>query len=256
MQKFEGINEQMLRQFAPRPGQRTLLPEMSEQAKVALMCRVLFKEGWNEHIAGHITHRLPNGNILANPWELAWDEVCARDILTLDGQGQVIEGDWNITPAIHLHIQLHDRRPDVQVVLHHHPHWSGLWASMGRAPPVYDQSSAYVAGELPVHDEYGDTFREADTSLAAIKALGDAKWALLANHGTLIVARDLRQAHLRAATLEWRCMRAWQVESAGGGAALSEEEIAKAGIADDNGMPFLFEAMARRELRADPTILD
>ncbi len=34
------------------------------------MCRMLTREGWNEHIAGHITYRLENGNILTNPWEL------------------------------------------------------------------------------------------------------------------------------------------------------------------------------------------
>ncbi len=46
-----------------------------------------------------------------------------------------------------------------------------------------------------------------------------------------------------------------------GGAVLrtdgqSAEEIEKVAIADDNGFPFLYEAMARRELRADPTMLD
>lgn len=49
-----------------------------------------------------------------------------------------------------------------------------------------------------------------------IDALGDAKWALLAQHGALVVGRDLRQAHLRAATLEWRCRRAYEARLAGG----------------------------------------
>ena len=99
MKKYEGLNEAMVKHIAPQPGRRALLPPLSEKAKVALMCRMLFKEGWDEHIAGHITLRLSNGNILTNPWELAWDELTASDIVTLDSEGKILDSDWNVTPC-------------------------------------------------------------------------------------------------------------------------------------------------------------
>ena len=256
MTQIPGINPEIVKQFAPRPGRRPLLPNLTEEAQVALMCRMLFQEGWNEHIAGHITYQLPDGRILTNPWELAWDEVTAGDIVTLDESGQVIAGDWNVTPAIGLHLQLHRLRPDISVVIHNHARWSGLWANMHRVPPVYDQAGAYVDGPLPLYDEYEGTFEDEDKTLAAAKALGDAKWALLANHGSLVVGRDLRQAHLRVITLEWRSQRAYEIELAGGGFALSEERVAEVALPDKNGFPFLWEAMARREIRRDPGVLD
>ena len=92
--------------------------------------------------------------------------------------------------------------------------------------------------------------------MAAARALGDAKWALLANHGALVVGRDLRQAHLRVITLEWRSKRAYEMEQLGGGVPLTEEQVAAIALPDANGFPFLWEAMARRELRADPGVLD
>lgn len=256
MAVLEGINHEVVKMFAPNPGRRPLLPDMSEQAQVALMCRMLFKEGWNEHIAGHITYRLGDGRILSNPWELAWDEVCASDIVTLDETGKVVAGEWNVTPAIGLHLQLHALRPEVNVVIHNHAHWSGIWANLHKVPPVYDQAGAYVDGPLPLYDEYEGTFEAEDKSLAAAQALGDAKWALLANHGALVVGRDLRQAHLRAITLEWRSKRAYEVELAGGGVPLSDAQIAEIALPDANGFPFLWEAMARRELRDAPEILE
>lgn len=255
MKKFEGLNQAMVERFAPRPGRRALLPELSQKAQVALMCRMLTREGWNEHIAGHITYRLDNGNILTNPWELAWEELTASDIVTLDPDGQVIDSDWNVTPAIGLHLQLHAMRPDVHVVIHNHAHWSGIWASMQRVPPVYDQAGAYCGVDLPLYNEYEGTFENEATSLSAVEALGDAKWALLANHGSLVVGKDLRQAHLRAITMEWRSKRAYEVELAGGGKPLHDDEVAKVSIADDNGFPFCWEAMARRELRRDPDLV-
>ena len=208
MNKYMGLDRAMFDRYAPRQGRKPLLPELSECAQVALMCRMLFREGWNEHIAGHITYRLPNGNILTNPWELAWDELTASDIVTLDSQGNVIEGDWNVTPAIGLHIQLHALRPDINVVIHNHGQWSGIWANLQRVPAIYDQTGAHCGVELPLYNEYAGTFENQATSLSAAEALGDAKWALLANHGALVVGRDLRQAHLRVVTLEWRCKRA------------------------------------------------
>lgn len=256
MNKYDGLNESIMRQYAPRRGRRELLPNMTHAAQLALMCRVLHSEGWNDHIAGHLTFRQADGTILCNPWELAWDEVCASDVLTLDSEGNIVEGEWNVTPAIALHIQLHAQRPDVHVIAHHHPRWSGLWADMQRVPPIYDQSGAYVAGELPLFNEYDGTFEDSDRTMAAVTALGQSKWALLAHHGSLVVAKDLRQLHLRVATLEWRCKRAWEIELGGGAKPLSEGEIEKVAIADDNGFPFLYEAMARRELRKDPGILD
>ena len=256
MQTIPGLNPDILKQFAPRPGRRPLLPELSPEAQVALMCRMLLREGWDDHIAGHITWRLDNDRVLTNPWELAWDEITAGDIVTLDQNGQIIDGDWNVSPAIGLHMQLHQARPDVHVVIHNHPGYSGLWASMRRVPPVYDQTGAYVDGPLPLYDEYQGTFEDEDHTQAAVRALGQAKWALLGNHGALVVGRDLRQAHLRAVTLEWRARRAWEVELAGGGTPLTEAQVAAIALPDANGFPFLWEAMARRELRRDPGVLD
>ncbi len=253
---IDGLNESVLKQFTPRPGRRPLLPELSEKAQVALMCRMLFHEGWNDHIAGHITFRLPDGNVLTNPWELAWDEVTASDILTLDPAGRVIDGEWNVTPALGLHLRLHEARPDISVVIHNHAHWSGIWANLHRVPPAYDQSSAYVDGPLPLYSEYAGTFDGEDPVAAAVNALGDAKWALLANHGALVVGQNLRQAHLRAITLEWRSRRAYEVELAGGGVPLTDEQVAAIALPDANGFPFLWEAMARRELRRSPDVLD
>ena len=256
MKKYDGLNEAMVKRFAPQPGKRALLPEISDKAAVALMCRMLFKEGWNEHIAGHITFRLANGNFLTNPWELAWDELTASDIVTLDTDGKILDSDWNVTPALGLHLQLHHVRPDVHVVIHNHAHWSGIWANMHRVPPIYDQTAAHVSGELPLYNEYEGRFDNHDATAAAVQALGNAKWALLANHGSLVVAKDLRQAHLRAITLEWRSKRAYEVELGGGGIPMKQEEADKVAITDANGFPFLWEAMARREIKADPSVLE
>jgi ribulose-5-phosphate 4-epimerase/fuculose-1-phosphate aldolase len=249
------MNPDILKQLAPNPGRLPLLPKLSPQAELALLCRVLFREGYDDHIAGHISFRQPDGNFLINPWELAWDELTAADIITVDPSGAVVSGEWNVTPAISLHLAIHALRPEVDVILHNHSRFGTLWANRGEAPPIYDQTSAQVDGPIALLSEYDGTVDQADQASSAARALGDAKWALLANHGVLVVAADIRQAHLRAITLEWRCRQAWYLDAAGAGTPMPPDIAAQTGaLIDGNGFPFLWEAMARRELRAEPAI--
>jgi ribulose-5-phosphate 4-epimerase/fuculose-1-phosphate aldolase len=251
------LNWQRLSPLIPNPGRYPILPELTPHQQVALLCRVLFAEGYNDHIAGHITYRMDDGTMLVNPWELAWDEVCASDILTIDAQGKIIDGQWNVTPAINVHRDMHALRHDVRVVIHNHPEWGSVWAACKRVPPVYDQTSSLVDTDPAIYDEYRGTVNDDASGRAAVDALGDHKWALLANHGVFLVARDIRQAHLRAITLEWRCRLAWRVEQLGGGQPVAPETAAAMGaMTDGNGFPFLWEAMARRELRRDPRVLE
>lgn len=246
-----------LAELAPRPGRCPLLPALTARQELALLCRALHREGYDDHIAGHITIAQSDGTFLVNPWELAWDELTASDIIRVDSAGQVIEGDWNVTPAIGLHLAVHQRREDLRVVIHNHSRWGSVWAAAGRIPPVYDQTSGHVDEDPGLYDEYAGTVDGAIEARAAADALGAGKWALLKNHGVFIVARDVRQAHLRAVTLEHRCRLAWQVEVLGGGQPITDPaSLRVVRMSDTLGMPFLWEAMARREIRLDPGVID
>ena len=97
--RHDGINQELLSRYAPRPGRKPLLPALGDRQQLALLCRVLSREGYNDHIAGHITLRLDDGTYLANPWELTWSELTASDILRLDAKGNVIEGTDQLLSA-------------------------------------------------------------------------------------------------------------------------------------------------------------
>jgi hypothetical protein len=71
------------------------------------------------------------------------------------------------------------------------------------------------------------------------------------------LGRDIEQAYLRAIAFEWRCRQAWRVAAAGGGRPMNAEAAQNYGdFFNHHQFIGLFEAMARRQLRLDPTILD
>ena len=126
-----------------------------------------------------------------------------------------------------------------------------------RVPPIYDQTSAQVDGAIAIHDEYAGTVEDDQEARTAVASLGDHKWALLANHGVFVVAGDIRQAHLRALTLERRCRQAWHMEALAGGRSMAPEVADQVGgMIGAGGFPFLWEAMARREIRRDASVLE
>ena len=240
--------------FAPTA--EKLLPDLTPREELVLLARTLWREGYDDHLAGHITYRQPDGTLLCNPWLLLWRELRPEHVIRIDLDGNLLDGDWPVPLGIPLHLELHRQRADVTVAVHNHPRFGTVWADAGRIPPVFDQSSALGGGDIAVVDEYLGTVDNRSAAAAAVAAMGDADLALLANHGVFVLATSIRAAHQRAVALEQRCRNAWHVEALGGGRELPEP--ARSAMRASDGTRFIgfWEAMARRELVADPTLLD
>ena len=170
-------------------------PELTPAQELALLARILSREGYNDHLAGHITYRQPDGTFLVNPYGLVWGELQASDIMSMDEEGNLLGGKWTITPAIAVHLELHRTR-QVTIALHNHPEYGTLWADIGRAPEVYDQTGAFTNAKVAVYSEYEGAVDQVSNARAVVDAMGDAEIALLAHHGVLIVGESVRQLYL------------------------------------------------------------
>lgn len=226
------------------------------------MARVLHDEGYDDHLAGHITYRQDDGTLLVNPFELTWDEVHPADVMRIDLDGNVLDGRWSVTPAIPLHLELHRRRGDdgIRWAVHNHPRWGTIAADLHHVPPAHDQTGAGIPGsEIALVDEYDGDVAHHDNAAAVVAAMGDHGAALLAHHGVFVVGRDANHVLHRAIALEWRCRQAWHVDAIDPATRPMDPDTAErfGRVLDDfGGMPHQWEAMARRQLRRDPTLLD
>lgn len=245
------------RGFEPTPG--ALLPELTLSQEFVLLARALWREGYADHLAGHITVNLGDGTLLCNPWFITWAELRPSQLIRIDLDGNVVEGDWPAPLGIPLHLELHRLRSDVGVAMHSHPLYGTVWADMGEIPPVYDQSSGLGGGgDLVLVDEYGGGVDVASAARDAIVAMGDANLALLGGHGVFVLGSTIRAVFQRAVALEQRCQRAWHIRAAGGRreTVVPEWWLERGRHNDGNGFIGFWEAMARVELRADPSLLD
>ncbi|MEB4209761.1 class II aldolase/adducin family protein [Mycobacterium sp. 94-17] len=242
--------------FAPTADK--LIPDLTPREELVLLARALWREGYNDHLAGHITVSLGDGTLLCSPWLLTWDELRPSDVIRIDLNGAVVEGDWPVPLGIPLHLELHRARDDVRVAMHNHPHWGTVWSDMREIPPALDQSSSLGGGELVLVDEYAGSVDNAVAARSTVASMGSADMALLAGHGVFVLGSTVRAVHQRAVALEQRCRHAWCVRAAG--AELDSplpawfSEMFR--NSDGNGFLGFWEAMVRAELRADPTLLD
>ena len=240
------------------PTAEKLIPELSPKEELVLLARTLWREGYNDHLAGHITYNLGDGTLLCNPWLILWNELRVHQLIRIDLQGNLVEGDWPVPPGIPLHLALHEARPGVQWALHNHPLYGTVMADMKVIPPPMDQSSALGGGELVLVDEYEGAVDSVNAARSAVAAMGEAELALLSGHGVFVVGGSVRAVHQRAVALEQRCQRAWHAMAAGRDLVSPLPDWFRQQVQGSDGNKFFgfWEAMVRQELNADPSILE
>jgi ribulose-5-phosphate 4-epimerase/fuculose-1-phosphate aldolase len=187
----------------PRPGPGIGL-DLTVQQELACALRILAREGWRENLSGHITVATNDGGMWCNPWGLWWEETTASDILRLDADGEIVEGEWDVTPAVFLHTELHRARADAAVIVHNHPYYATLLSTIGESPQPVHQNSCIFDGEIAFVDEYGEVGDATEGQWLADQ-VGDASGILLAHHGAIVTATTIPEACYKATTFERMC---------------------------------------------------
>jgi ribulose-5-phosphate 4-epimerase/fuculose-1-phosphate aldolase len=186
--------------------------ELTDEQALACAFRILAIDGFAENLAGHITWQRPGqDNLLVNPWGLWWREVAASDVCEVDMDAKVVGGKWDVTPAIHIHTELHRSRPDARVVIHNHPYWATVLAAVGILPELVNQTGALFSGDLRMVEEYGGEVDSPLLGAELAEAIGDAPVAILANHGVIVTGATVAEATYRAASLDRVCRSAYDV---------------------------------------------
>lgn len=175
----------------------------SQAQRLALTCRILFDNGHDSGLAGQITARgeMP-GTYLTQRLGLGFDEICASNLLLVNEDLEVVEGNGMANPANRFHSWLYHARPDVQCIIHTHAiHVAAL--SMLEIPleishmdncVLYDDVALLPAWPgVPVGNNEGELISQ---------AIGHKKALLLAHHGLLIASSSIEEACILALAFE------------------------------------------------------
>jgi ribulose-5-phosphate 4-epimerase/fuculose-1-phosphate aldolase len=240
------------------PEVRPIPVELSDPQKIALSARIIADGGMALDVAGHITQVRADGETMwATPYGMWWSEYCASDMMVVDNDGRVREGRWDVGGAIRIHTEIHRVRPDANVIIHNHPHYATLLATLDLVPEITDQQSIIFDGDMALFSEYTGRIDSAESGAHLATAIGDANVVLLANHGLLIMAGSIEEATYRYVTFERCCQLNYEAMASGRKPTTVPEEQRKAMKPTMliQNHTFYWNGVARQMLAAQPDAL-
>lgn len=231
--------------------------ELDLRQRVACAFRVLAHEGLSEGFNGHITVDDGSNGFLVNPWGYWWSEVRASQLLVISPDGDVVEGDLDVTPAVHIHTEVHRANPAAKAVIHNHPYYATLLASMGVLPEIVTQSACLLDGEVASFDDFAGPVTDESLGRQLAEGVGTATTTMLWSHGVLVTGGSIEEATFRMVTLERAARMTYDMMAVGKPPlpmSQAARDSTKIGLAT-LGVEGYWVGAVRRLLREEPEVL-
>jgi len=189
--------------------------------QVAAASRELAAAGLVRGTSGNVSAR-DGDRIAITPTGGVLGELTPADVVVVDGNGELREGERGPTSELALHVGALERFGAGAVVHTHPPFGTALSLVLDELPCVHYEM---VALGGPVRVAPYRTFGTPELAAVVHDALEGRSAALMANHGAITLGDDLAQAVERAHLLEWACGLYWRAAAVGEPRALDADEL-------------------------------
>ena len=182
--------------------------------RVLAAAQDLNRRGLVEGSSGNVSARVDDRLVCMTPSSILYDEMVADDLVIVDLDGEVVEGDKAPTSEKALHLACYRRYPEIGGVIHSHAVFATMFAvAREPIPAVIEEVAVYIGGDVPVcdytmtgTDELGE---EVASRLATVGAV------LVANHGMVTVGTTVEKALHNAALVERTAHIVWGARQLG-----------------------------------------
>ncbi len=169
--------------------------------KLARACRILEMTGLID-FSGHISGRIPEGEtFFIHPMELSRAEVTPDDMVEMTLTGKQVSGKMEAPHESPIHAAVYQARPDVNFVIHSHPHYAILPSIVGRELIPVCSHGGIFGPVFPVYPSSKkiETFEEAHRMA---KTLGQSKVVILRGHGAVLADSTVESVFIDSLYLE------------------------------------------------------
>jgi L-fuculose-phosphate aldolase len=192
------------------------VPPWSLRQKLALTCRILATEGHESALAGQITARGDRpGTYWMLSFGLGFDEARASNIVLVDDDLNLLEGDGMVNPSNRFHLWIYRHRPHVASIVHTHPPYCSALSLTGQPLiPAHMDTAMFYDDCAYLHEWPGPPIGD-DEGRIIHEALGDNRAILLAHHGQLVATTTVEEAAVLAIFIERAARMQVLAQSAG-----------------------------------------
>lgn len=188
-----------------------MLEELKEEvaaANLALVEEGLVLETWGN--ASAILRS--EGLVVIKPSGMPYEDLEADDLVTLDLDGNIVDGELRPSSDTPTHLALYRAFPEIGSVVHTHSHFATSWAQAGKPIPCFGTTHAdYFHGAVPVtealtKEEVAEDY-EANTGAVIVRRFQELdpktlRAVLVAQHGPFTWGATVDDAVDAAVALE------------------------------------------------------
>ncbi len=200
-----------------------LYPDL--RTEVCTMNLELPKQGLVVWTGGNVSGIVrEKGHVVIKPSGVRFDELTPENLVVVDLEGNLIEGDLKPSVDTDIHLYIYKHRRDITGICHTHAVYSTSFALLGRDLPAATSPIAHLLGSSIPCTEYARA-GYVDTGKAIIKTIGDGLAVLVNRHGVFTLGKTPTQSVKIAAYLEEAAKTTYLAMQMGEVEALPREEL-------------------------------
>ena len=190
--------------------------------------RRMSRAGLSVGTSGNLSIYVPEEGLMAiTPSGLDYEATTPADIVVMDLDAHVVEGERKPSSEWALHTKFYQRHPAARAVVHTHSMYCTTLACLGKPlEAVHYAIGAAGTARIPVAPYR--LFGSPELAEAAVEACGDGKAVLLANHGLVAWEGSLPKAFSLARDLEFTAELQWRAMAVGTPTILTDSQMAEA----------------------------
>jgi ribulose-5-phosphate 4-epimerase/fuculose-1-phosphate aldolase len=174
---------------------------------LAAILRWSCRLGLSEGICNHYSFALGDDRFLVNPFGFHWSELRSSQMLLVNHEGEVLEGDGKVeSTAMFIHSQIHRGLPHARCVLHTHmPYATAIAALEQGRLEMASQNALRFFDDIAYDDDYQGLALDAAEGVRMCGKFGDKRVLFLANHGVIVAGAGIASAFDDLYYLERAC---------------------------------------------------
>jgi ribulose-5-phosphate 4-epimerase/fuculose-1-phosphate aldolase len=204
--------------------------ERAARVDLAAAFRLAVRMDLHEGVCNHFSVMLPHGRFLLNAYGLHWGEMTASNLLALDEEGKLLEGEGEYEKtAFWIHSRIHRAHPRAACVLHTHmPYATTLTLLEGGRLEMVEQNALRFHDDIAYDETYNGLVVDAEEGDRLARALGAKRVLFLANHGVIVVGGSVAEAFDSLYYLERACRLQVLARMTGGRLRAVRPEVVRA----------------------------
>ncbi len=162
------------------------------------------------------------GYVVIKPSGVEYDKMTSEDMVVLDLNGNIIEGNLNPSSDTPTHLELYRKFSNIGGIVHTHSKWATIWAQTGKGIKPYGTTHAdYFYGEIPCTRNMTENEIKSSYELNTGKVIAETfeninpiqmPAVLVKSHGPFTWGKDAFEAVHNSIVLENIAMMAWHTD--------------------------------------------